>query len=233
MITILFSVLTLDTADNSYPRYVQDLAVSIQEPSLPLALREFLFLFDNPDSISTSHTLSDLPQFHGRVHVHESAVATFFAPSDLCGAGGMHQERIRSTSSWYGQPRHDTVFVALDDSLPGMEGMVIARVRLFISFHYKNVDHHCALVNWLVRDDDDPDPDTTMWTVSPEMQDGLPTTQVIDVKTIVRAAHLLPVFGPEPVPSDVHHYNSLDRYQSFFINSFADHHSHELLTDHY
>lgn len=145
----------------------------------------------------------------------------------------MRQERIRSTPSWYDHPRHDTVFVVLDDTLPGMEGMVIARVQLFFSFEYRGVDHHCALVNWLVREDDDPDPDTRMWVVSPEKRNGELTTQVVDVKTIVRAAHLIPVFGQDTVPSDVQHYNSLDRYQSFFVNKYADHHSHELLTDHY
>ena len=224
----LFSFLT----ESGYPRDMEDLAVSIQLPSLPIALRQFLFLLKNPDSTSAP-SLSDLPQFHGRVYVHYSALATFFAPSDLCGVGGMHKERIRSTPSWYDHPRHDTVFVVLDDSLPGMDGMVIARVRLLFSFNYKNVDHSCALVNWLVREGDKPDPDTGMWVVSLEKENGVPTTQVIDVKTIVRAAHLIPVFGSEKVPSDVYHYNSLDRYRTFFINKYADHHSHELLTDNY
>jgi hypothetical protein len=219
--------------ENGYPRDIQDLAASVQQPGFPLALRKFLFLSRNPDSISAPPSLSDLPQFHGRVNVHYSALATFFAPSDLCGVGGMHQERIRSTPCWYDHPRHDTVFVVLDDTLPGMEGMVIARIQLFFSFDYRDVNHHCALVNWLVREDDEPDPDTGMWVVSLEKRNGVPTTQVIDVKTIVRAAHLLPVYGQDKVPSDVYHYNSLDRYQSFFVNKYADHHSHELLTDHY
>ena len=52
-----------------------------------------------------------------------------------------------------------------------------------------------------------------MWVVSLEKQEGVPTTQVIDVKTIFRAAHLIPVFGSENVPSDVYHYNSLDIYR--------------------
>ena len=143
----------------------------------------------------------------------------------------MRQERIRSTPSWYDHPRYDTVYVVLDDTLPGMEGMVIVRVRLFLSFNYKRVDYSCAFVNWLVRDSDDPDPDTGMWIVSLEEQSGKPTAQVIDVKTIARAAHLLPIFGPDSVPIDVQYYNSLDRYQSFFVNTFVDHHSHESLTD--
>jgi hypothetical protein len=195
----VFSFLT----ENGYPRDMQDLAASIQQPSLPLALRQFLFLSRNPDSISAPPSLSDLPQFHGRVNLHYSALATFFAPSDLCGVRGMHQERIRSTPSWYDHPRHDTVFVVLDDSLPGMEGMVIARVQLLFSFNYKSVDHIAHLSTGLSARTTNLIPDTGMWVVSLEKRNGKPTTQVIDVKTIVRAAHLLPVFGGEKVPSDV------------------------------
>ncbi|KAN0140688.1 hypothetical protein V8E53_001515 [Lactarius tabidus] len=209
------------------------LAASVQQPGLPLTLWKFLFLSRNPDSISTPSSLSDLPSFHGHINVHYSALATFFAPSDLCGVGGMHQEQICSAPSWYDCPHHDTVFVILDDTLPGMEGMVIAHVQLLFLFDYSGVDQHCALVNWLVCKGDEPDPDTRMWIVSLEKRNREPTTQVIDVKTMVRTAHLLPVFGQDMVPSDVHHYNSLDRYQSFFVNKYADHHSHKLLTDHY
>ena len=163
--------------------------------------------------------------------MHHSALATFFAPSDLCGTGGMRQEHIRSTASWYDHPCHDTVFVVLDDNLPGMEGMVIARVQLFFSFKYKRAEYACAYVNWLVRNDDKPDPDTGMWTVSQEERCGKPTSQVIDVRTIAHAAHLLPIYGSDAVPSDVQYYNSLDRYKLFFVNSFVDHHAHEFLTD--
>ena len=229
-ITFIFSSLT----ETGYPHNLRGLAAFIKQPyDLPLALQQFLFLIDNPSCTSTPNSLSELPQFHGRVHVHHSALATFFVPSNLCSVGGMRQERIRSTPCWYDHPRHDTVYVVLDDDLPGMEGMVIARVLLFLSFNYKRVDYSCALVNWLVRNSNDPDPDTGMWIVSLEQQNGKPTAQVIDVKTIARAAHLLPVFGPDPVPTDVQYYNSLDRYQSFFVNTFVDHHSHETLTEHY
>jgi hypothetical protein len=146
----------------------------------------------------------------------------------------MYQERIHSATSWHDHLRHDTMFVALDDDLPGMKGMVIARVCIFFSFNYKKTNYSCTFVNWLVRDDDEPDLDTGMWTVSQEMHCGKPTSQVINVKTIARAAHLLPVFGSEQVPptNEVQYYNSLDRYKSFFVNSFIDHHAHEFLTYH-
>ncbi|KAF8268986.1 hypothetical protein EI94DRAFT_1575781, partial [Lactarius quietus] len=49
--------------------------------------------------------------------------------------------------------------------------------------------------------------------------------------SITRAVHLLLVFGSDPVPIDVQYHNSLDRYLSFFVNKFADRHSHKLLTD--
>ena len=216
-----------------YPRDILDLAKFIQQPGLPLALQQFIFDVDNPDlaGMPSPASLPDLPQFQARIHVHHSALATFFAPSDLCGAGGMRQERIRSTPSWYGHPRRDTVFVVLDESLLGMEGMVIARVQLFLSFNYKRVDYACVYVNWLVRDDDDPDPDTGLWTVSLEEHRGKPTSQIIDVRTIARAAHLIPVYGLGSISPEVQYYNSLDSYKQFFVNSFVDHHVHEFLSD--
>jgi hypothetical protein len=135
----------------------------------------------------------------------------------------MHQERIHSTPSWYDRPRCDTVFVVLDESLPGVEGMVIAQVQLFFSFNYKRVDYACAYVNWLVRDDDKPDHDTGLWTVSLEEEHcGVLTSQVIDVRTIARAAHLIPVYGSDSISPDIQYYNSLDGYKSFFVNSFVD-----------
>ncbi|KAH9007433.1 hypothetical protein EDB85DRAFT_1881785, partial [Lactarius pseudohatsudake] len=118
-----------------------------------------------------------------------------------------------------------------DEDLPGMEGMVVARVQLLFSFKYKRVDYACAYVNWLVRDDDKPDPDTGMWAVSLETRCGTLASQVIDVRTIARAAHLLPVYGRDSVLPDTQYYNSLDRYESFFVNPFVDHHAHEFLTD--
>ncbi|KAI9449318.1 hypothetical protein BJY52DRAFT_1206403 [Lactarius psammicola] len=188
------------TTESGYPHSLEDLANN-----------------DTPDS------LSKLLQFHGRVRVHHLAVATFFAPSDLCGTGGMLQEWIRSTPSWYDHPCHDTVYVVLDDTLPGMEGIVIARVYLFFSFQYKRVDYACAFVNWLVRDDDEPDLDT-----GASQEASVP---VIDVRTIACATHLLPIFGSDPVPSDIQYYNSLDRFKLFFVNAFVDHHAHVFLTD--
>ena len=162
--------------------------------------------------------------------VHHSAIAAFYAPSDLCGPGGMRRERIRSTPAFHGHPRRDTVFVVLDDSKPGMEGMEIGHVLLFFSFFYRHRSHCCALINWFVHDDE-PDADTGMWTVQLERNwKGEPTVQVIPLETIARGAHLLPIYGSARVPDDFSHHNALDSFSAFFVNHFVDHHTHEFIT---
>jgi hypothetical protein len=176
--------------------------------------------------------IEDCPQFDGKIKVYHSAVAIFYAPSDLCGAGGLRRELIRSTPYFRGYPRRDTVFIVLDDSQPGMEGMEIRCVLLFFSFHYHRRKFSCALLNWFVHDDE-PDMDTGMWMVKLECdRRGVPTLQVIEVETIVRGAHLLPVYGSSRVPDDFSHHDALDSFHSFFVNHFADHHAHELITGH-
>ena len=111
--------------------------------------------------------------------------------------------------------------------------MVIARVLLFFSFCYRRHDYSCALVNWFVTTDEKPDEDTGMWTMQLELDEvrECPTYQVIDIKSIARGAHLLPVYGSSRVPEDFIHHDALDRFQSFFVNKFVDHHTFEFLID--
>ena len=69
--------------------------------------------------------------------VFHSTVVTFFSPSDECGRHGMQREYICFHPSWYGHrwPQRDTVFVVTDEDRPGMEGLLIAWVLLFFSYH--------------------------------------------------------------------------------------------------
>ena len=218
----------LYVVEPNYPRDLETLAAYIKQPHFPLALRQFLYSLEHPNHEPPS-AINDCPPFQGKLNVHHSATAVFYAPSDLCGAGGMKRERIRSTPSFHGHPRHDTVFVVLDDSQPGMKGMEIGRVLLFFSFHYRRKDYSCALINWFVHTDT-PDGDTGMWIVELECdRNGVPSVQVIAIDTIARAAHLLPIYGSSRVPEDFIHHEALDRYQSFFVNCFVDHHAHEFV----
>jgi hypothetical protein len=100
----------------------------------------------SPDDIP----LHQCPVFNGRISVYHSAVARYFAPSDLCGAGGMYQERIRSNPDWRNEhSRHDTVFVETGQG--GMQGMAVGRVQLFFSFASDREQYPCALVEWHIR----------------------------------------------------------------------------------
>ena len=215
--------------ESRYPCDLQALAEFIHQPKLPLALRRFLFTHNNPD-LEAPSDMEQLPSFEGDIKVYHSAVAIYYAPSDLCGAGGLHRERIRSTPSFHGHERRDTVFVVLDESKRGMAGMEIGRVLLFFSFSYRRKLFSCALINWFVHDEE-PDRDTGMWTVQLEHdRRGLPTVEVIDIDTIARGAHLLPVYGSSRVPEDFSHHDALDSFNSFFVNHFVDHHAHEFIT---
>jgi hypothetical protein len=186
-------------------------------------------MFDQPDQQAPCSP-EELPSFKGNIKVYHSASTTFYAPSDLCGPGGMHCERIRSTPSFHGHECRDTVFVVLDDSKKGMEGMEIGRILLFFSFQYCRKEFSCALINWFVHDEV-PDLDTGMWTVQLERDGrGQPTVDVIDLNTIARGAHLLPVFGSSRIPDDFSYHDALDSFNSFFVNHFIDHHAHEFIT---
>jgi hypothetical protein len=68
-----------------------------------------------------------------------------------------------------------------------------------------------------------------MWLVEPEFKDGEPYIAVVHIDTIFRAVHLLPYFGKDTVPHDLSYEDSLDHYDKFYVNKFADHHSFEFL----
>jgi hypothetical protein len=122
------------------------------------------------------------------------------------------------------------VFVVLDDSKPGMEGMEIGCVLLFFSFFYCHKAHSCALINWFVHDNE-PDPDTGMWTVQLECdRKEEPNVQVIPLETTAHGAHLLLVYGSMRIPNDLIHDDALDSFNSFFVNRFIDHHAHAFVT---
>jgi hypothetical protein len=111
----------------------------------------------------------------------------------------------------------------------GMQGLVIARIRLFITLTLDTKPYPCALVEWFISRDE-PDEDTGMWVVMPEFyDDGQRAMDIIPVDSIVRGAHLLPVFGTSFIPTQIHFSSALDVFQAYFVNNYIDHHSHEFL----
>ena len=217
-------------AEPRYPQCLDELASYIKQPQFSVALHRFLYFVDSPSETQIPDCFVQ-QKFEGKIRVHYSATATFYAPSELCGVGGLLRERIHSTPNFHSAPCRDTVFVELDGDQLGLLGMVIAHVLLLFSFHYCRKDHSCTLVNWFLHDEDTPDEHTGLWEVRLERDARRqPVVDVIDVNTIVRAAHLLPIYGQSRVPEWFSHFRALDTYQSFFVNHFVDHHVFELIT---
>ncbi|KAH8976907.1 pyridoxal phosphate-dependent transferase [Lactarius hatsudake] len=190
-----FDVQLAFRTQRGYPSRLNALAMYIQQPKFPLVLAQFLYKFSHLDELVAPSTIDECPAFEGAIKVHHSAIATFYAPSDLSGSGGLWCERIRSAPHFFGYPHRDTVFVVVGDSQAGMEAMEIGRVLLFFLFEYRRKSFSCALINWFVHTDER-DPDTGMWVVKQELdRHGQPTLEVIHVDSIARAAHLLPVYG--------------------------------------
>lgn len=108
--------------------------------------------------------------------------------------------------------------------------MHVARVKLFFSFWHLGVSYPCALVEWFVCKGDSPDEDTGLWAVEPEFnEDGDRVTSVIHIDTILRGAHLLPVFGDQQMPLDFHFSQMLDSFPLFYVNKYIDYHAFEVI----
>ncbi|KAI1781964.1 hypothetical protein LXA43DRAFT_907186 [Ganoderma leucocontextum] len=206
---------------------------SSSAPTLQTCLRRFLHDQLHPeDDLADDIPLAECPPFllDHKLSVFHSATATFYAPSELAGPGGMHSEFIRCSPQWFGShPRYDTVLVQTDEDAVGMLGMTVARVRLFIFFVYSYVRYNCAYVDWFELESDEPDPVTGMWVVKPEMLDGQRATGVVHVDSIVRACHLIGCYGTTKVPKDFHYADTLDAFRRYYVNWFADYHAHETI----
>ncbi|TBU21633.1 hypothetical protein BD311DRAFT_782809 [Dichomitus squalens] len=216
-----------------YPRDCYELAAHIGVPSLPELIRRFLYVqqYNGPVELGENIDLALCPAAPRRISVFPSAVAYFYAPSDVCGVKGMRKERIRSVASWRGGPaRRDCVFILDDDTQPGFRGLLAARVLLLFSFRgMDDVEYPCVLVSWFTTTSDHPCEETGMWTVEPEMDEyGHCTVSVVHLDCILRAAHLIGIAGHDPIPHRLKHTDSLDAFTSFFVNKYADHHAHEI-----
>jgi len=211
------------------PVYPEHIAAKIEQPNLLNLIQKFIYNQQHSDHISDS-SVSALPIFYGKINIYPSAIATFHAPSDISGIGGMRRERIRAVKSWRKGPgRYDTIFVNTDPTVEGMQGLEVARVRLFFSFSHDGVEYPCALVHWFSRVGDLPDNCTGMWVVEPDTcDDGRPFTSIIHLDTIVRASHLLPVFGQEHVSKTLLFTDTLDTFTRFYVNKYIDHHAFEI-----
>ncbi|KAF8806880.1 hypothetical protein BYT27DRAFT_7223998 [Phlegmacium glaucopus] len=206
----------------NYPKSVAVLSEWLNIGHLEEYIRRFLFDQQNPDSdiFGMDIGLDECPKIPLTlcINIFHSAIAIYHAPSDLSGTGGMHHEYIQSTCSWKNGPaRHNCVFVEQDPDEVGFWALGVAQVQLFFSFEYDQVLYPCALVRWFETYGNAPCPETGMWMVQPDVDVRLRQRicSVIHIDSILRAAHLIGVY-------------SLHAFKLFYVNKYADHHSHEI-----
>ena len=131
-----------------------------------------------------------------KMRVFYSATATFRAPSDPSGVQSMQQEQIHTAPSWRnGAPRYNCAFIASSAEDDPLHGFDVCRVFLFFTFVHKNTLYSCALIQWYSLISDEPDEDTGMWMVEPDVRsEGSRLLAVVHIDTIYRAAHLMPAY---------------------------------------
>ncbi|THU77673.1 hypothetical protein K435DRAFT_824275 [Dendrothele bispora CBS 962.96] len=220
---LLGKVTLAKTRNRSFPRYLHEIAEVINFGNLEYLTRRFLYEYLN-DTLAGDLELDDLPHITSKIDIFNSAVAEFYAPSDVAGIRGMRREHIHCTNSWQGAHRKDCVFVVVDKDKPGLKGMDVVRTMLLFSFKYEGTTYPCALVQWYKRYGRSPDSKTGMWIFRREQ-----AYSVIHLDTILRLAHLLPVFGARPLPHKFDYRYTLDCFSSMYVNQYADHHAHEII----
>lgn len=111
-----------------------------------------------------------------------------------------------------------------------MRGLFVARVFLFFSFVHMGSLYSCALVQWFSTIGDEPNDETGLWMVEPDVrEDGRPLLAVIHLDCVLRAAHLTPVYSTSNfVSRSLTMHDTLDKFKVFYVNKYADHHAFEI-----
>ncbi|KAH9177891.1 hypothetical protein EDB89DRAFT_1809670, partial [Lactarius sanguifluus] len=89
---VLSSIELAKIPARGYPHNADDLGQIINQPRFLEVLWRFLWdqVISDPSRSPDDVPLDECPRFGGHINVYHSAVACFYAPSDLCGTGGMY-----------------------------------------------------------------------------------------------------------------------------------------------
>ena len=218
---------------SGYPKNIHVWSQHI--PDLQIHIRRFLYDQLNPNSevFGTDVDLNLCPEISLTLHVqvYHLASTVYHAPSDLSGIGGMRRKYIRATPNWRrkGVSRNDCVFVEREPENEGFQALGVAQVQMFFAFHHDGILYPCALVRWFETYGDQPCPETGMWRVKPDFDQHRDwVCSVIHIDSILRAVHLLPVFGKDFIPKELRYHQTLHAFKLYYVNKYADHHSHEV-----
>ncbi|KAG1765450.1 hypothetical protein EDD22DRAFT_978772 [Suillus occidentalis] len=219
------SLLLVQTEGKKRAQTIPALANKLAIPHLADLVRDFLIeqLYPEMRATEIPDSIMDCPLFN-------SAVSTFFAPSNLSGIGGMKCEHIHVSPNWRnGHACKDCVFVITDPNIHGMRGMDVAWVLTFFLFWLRGGFYPCAVVRWFNRVGNTPDDETGLWMVKLSSINGHTHFAVIHVELIFWSAHLIPVYGIEPLPTAIKSHHVLDIFTLFYVNRYTDHHAFEIV----
>ncbi|KAH9923725.1 uncharacterized protein BXZ73DRAFT_91410 [Epithele typhae] len=217
-----------------------DLAVELAIPDFVARVRRFLHQQEDGHLGDLEAVpLEDCPwiSLETQISLYLCAHATYFAPSELSLPGGMHSEIIRCTPNWMRrEPRYDTVLVQVDEEDDVMHGLAVARLCKLFSLNTDYFLHECALVEWFDFVSDAPDELTGMWVVKllvhgvskPEMNHNHRSVDIIPLDSIVHSCHLIPYYGTKSL-KNWRHYNTLDAFKWYYVNSYIDYHTFQIL----
>lgn len=194
--------------------------------------RRYLYdqIYNDPELLSDDIPLDACPEITRHIHIYASTSSVFYAPSEISGPGGMHRELIRCSDAWCQEyRRRDTILIQMNTQVDGFRGMLVGRVVTFMRLFHEDVSYPCVLVNWFVKRGEEPDAVTGMWVVEPELENGCPTFGIVPLNSVVRACHLIGVYGEEFLPSNFHFSYSLDAFQAYYVNHYIDYHSYETI----
>lgn len=213
-------------------RYANHIAKELSIPRFPELLKEFLHHQENEDVSSLSTTTAS--SSYQKLHVFSSGTCVYNAQHDTSGrVVKSTQQVIHCTKSWKkGIPRYDCVFVNVNPEAPGFRGLYVGQVLFLFSIKSprgsRDPDTPCALVQWFETVGDKPCDLTGMWMVKPEVnrRSKQRAMSVIHADSIMRPAHLIPIYGKQHVPHNLHAADSLDAFKGYYVNKFSDYHAY-------
>ena len=180
-------------------------------------IHQFLYEQVHPerDLPGTDIDLQDCPHFTGQFSVFNSAVATYYLPSDTLGQAGFFQEQIHAMATQNPTiPRHDCVLIATDAMSSGFTSTQVAQICLLLLITHLGAAIPCALVDWFILEGNKPDPIMGLWVVKPKYtRNNRHFSSIIHFNSVLQGIHLLPVHKKRMVTQAHSHSWSLDTYQ--------------------
>ncbi|KAF9489985.1 hypothetical protein BDN71DRAFT_1484635 [Pleurotus eryngii] len=144
---------------------------------------------------------------HTKINVYHLAISTYHALSDLSGPRRMHCEHICATPQWYeGIGRcYDCILLSNDPEEDSFQGLHVTCLKLLFSFkHYKKT-YPCTLIHCRL------------------------STAVVHLDTVLCDVHLIGAAGSTFLPEHFTFSHTFNAFTKFYVNKYADYHSHKLL----